>query len=250
MIIYRRHMNKNQTNALIWLPKNLTEVTFTCSNSMALAKEFHQLLSLSSPVPLHWHQYADELSESNNTHLQCVVLDDDTGFHLLSWFSANELTQKTSFRNWLTTIAPENWDDLLMAVSTYNVLRHTAVYSINKTLQQLKHNQPAHDSILDAVLAPTRGMLLWRQQYVDLLRMCDMGISLCDSNELIKSGILLNSPAAYRILAKVSLWNGQPYLDMVQERNPFKNIYGAPLPITKFNHPAMKLYPYLHNVMH
>ena len=243
-------MNENQTNKLSWLPENLTEITLTCSNSMALAKEFHQLLSLSSPVPLHWHQYADELFESNDTLLQCVVLDDDTGFHLLSWYSINELPQRISFRNWLTTIAPENWDDLLMAVSTYNVLHHTAVDSMNKTLQQLKHNQSSQDPILDAVLASTKGMLLWRQQYVDLLRMCDMGISLSESNELIKNGILLNSPEAYQILTKVRLWNEQPYLDMVQERNPFKSQHGAPLPITKFNHPAMKLYPYLHNVMH
>jgi len=243
-------MNKNQTNALSWLPENLTEITLTCSNSMALAKEFHQLLSLSSPVPPHWHQYADELSESNDTQMQCVVLDDEAGFHLLSWYSVNELPQKISFRDWLTTIVPENWDDLLMAVSTYNVLHHTTVDSDNKTLQQVKHCQPAHDPMLEAVLAPTRGMLLWRQQYVDLLRMCDMEISLSESNELIKNGILLNRPEAYQILTKVSLWNGQSYLDMVQERNPFNSQYGAPLPITKFNHPAMKLYPYLHNVMH
>lgn len=237
----------NPINTLSWPPKGLTEIALSGGDAMVLAKEFRQLLSLSSAVPLHWYQYADEIAASNENKLQCVVLDDKDGFHLLNWQTVDEAVPEISFGNWLTTINPENWDDLLMAVSTYNALRYAKGDSVNKTLKQLAQN---NDLMLDAVLKSTRGLLLWRHQYVDLLRMCDMGISQSDGEKLIKNVIIMNRPDARKALTSVRLWSGQSYLDMVQERNPFKNPYGTPLPITKFNHTAIKLYPYLNCVKH
>ena len=237
----------NPINTLSWPPKGLTEIALSGGDAMVLAKEFRQLLSLSSAVPLHWHQYADEIAASNENKLQCVVLDDKDGFHLLNWQTVDEAVPEISFGNWLTTINPENWDDLLMAVSTYNALRYAEVDSVNKTLNLLAQ---IHDPILDAVLKPSRGLLLWRHQYVNLLRMCVMEISQSEGDELIKNAIIMNHSDAHNALTSVRLWNGQPYLDMVQERNPFKNPYGTPLPITKFNHSAMELYSYLNYVKH
>lgn len=238
----------SKIHAFNWLPKGLSEITLSGNDSIELSKEFCRLLNLSTSVPLHWHEYIDELMVSNENTLQCVVLDDDDGFHLLSWHCANHATNKVSFIKWLIKLNPQNWDDLLMAVSTYyRVLQCSEVDMVTEMLSQTNSH---HNSILDAVLKSTRGMLFWRQQYVDLLRMCNMSISQTEADEVIKKGILLNLPEELEILSKMRLWNGQLYLDMVQESNPCKLSNGIPFPITKHYHPAMKLYPHLNSIQH
>lgn len=124
-----------------------------------------------------------------------------------------------SFAEWINKFRPVSRDDWLMALPLY---RHYRIHG-----RVISTVQATPDPWLDAMLRSTRGMLIWRHQWIEFIRMAgDTGTKA--ATQMVMDCVM-NRPSAYDLFRrKIYSATGQTMMQIIEERGHDLQLIGHP----------------------
>lgn len=140
----------------------------------------------------------------------------------MEWFDEYNINnEELSIKDWMGAFQPVSRDDFLMALPLYRWHRATG-----KVVQKI---QPTPDPWLDAMLAPTRGILLWyRSQWLELIRMSGCEGGLVGAADLLNHYIMGRKWAPEKLGRLIYPPTGQSVMEIIKERSLDGYLLGCP----------------------
>ena len=124
-----------------------------------------------------------------------------------------------TFEEWFREFHPVTRDDFLMLVPLYRHYRYSG--------QTINSVQTTPDLWLDSMLRCTRGMLFWRHQWTELIRMVG-GMTAQSATRLVGDYVLKRPCAARSLQQKFYTETGQSLIQIIEERSPGRMPIGNP----------------------
>ena len=184
--------------------------------SMLAAHAFHPWLrswmeSACASIPCHFETLVELLPNGREPEIGA----------LLDVWELSELpvAETLSFEKWLREFQPKSRDDCLMALPLYRYYRLSGL--------TFSTTQTTPDPWLDAMLRSTRGMLLWRYQWTELIRMAG-GTTVQVATQLISDYLLKLKGAASSLRNIHYPVTGQSLIQIIKERSPGQMPIGNP----------------------
>lgn len=162
-------------------------------------------------------------SENDNMSLGTLLdFNEWYGHEALDSSNLNGLPKEDelSFDEWMKTFRPVSRDDFLMALPLYNWYRNTGV-----VLPEVEVTQAPW---LDAFLASTRGILLWKHQWLELLRLSGCPGGWSGAERLFRHFLGRRVTAADTLRQLIFPPTGQTAMQVIEERSLADTCFGSP----------------------
>lgn len=174
-------------------------------------RQYLELPSWTEPQPPAWIWVLGEASPSDSIGLHKL-------FDYCEFFDEPDhpYGSRMAFTDWLAHFHLSDWNDCLAAGGFFGIYQSTG--------EILAALSPTADPWIDAVLRPTRGILMWASQAVDLIR----GIGMLTSSEAdkLRLGWGAKHPDTLSTLQAITYPpNGQTLLDILNKRSQHGRYY-------------------------
>lgn len=206
-MLHLRHEVAEMTDASVYLRLRARLATRSLSPCLRSWME-----ALDDGLPYRYEALVEIAQDSGEIKLGTLL-------NFYESFDPEPDTPALTFVDWLPRFRPEGRDDFLMALPLYELYRYSGTI--------LPVIRPTPDPWLDAMLGRTRGMLFWRQQYVELVRLSG-GMDHGRATQLIQDYVK-RLPGAVSALEQIRYAaTDQNVMQIITERSSDFGPHGTP----------------------